>query len=88
MLLFWKLVDETQISKPPEPNRHHNSINYESIYPSELFYFAYFNMRHPVKEKPSLNCIGFKIIVQTRRPEVIGVKVGLTNIGQYFSKPT
>ena len=25
MLLFWKLVDETQISKPPEPNRHHNS---------------------------------------------------------------
>ena len=26
MLLFWKLVDETQISKPPEPTRHHNSI--------------------------------------------------------------
>ena len=25
-LLFWKLVDKTQISKPPEPTRHHNSI--------------------------------------------------------------
>jgi hypothetical protein len=26
MLLFLKLVDETQISKPLEPTRHHNSI--------------------------------------------------------------
>ena len=26
MLLFWKLIDETQISKPPEPTMHHNSI--------------------------------------------------------------
>ena len=26
MLLFWKLVDETQISKPHEPTRHQNSI--------------------------------------------------------------
>ena len=26
MLLFWKLVHKTQISKLPEPTRHHNSI--------------------------------------------------------------
>ena len=26
MLFFSELVDETQISKPPEPTRHHNSI--------------------------------------------------------------
>ena len=26
MSIFWKLVDETQISKPPEPTRHHKSI--------------------------------------------------------------
>ena len=26
MLLFWKLVDKTQMYKPPEPTRHHNSI--------------------------------------------------------------
>ena len=26
MLLFWKLVDETQKSTPPEPTKHHNSI--------------------------------------------------------------
>jgi hypothetical protein len=28
MLHFWKLVDETQISKPPEPTRHHNAIKW------------------------------------------------------------
>ena len=26
MVLFWKLVDQTQISKSTEPTRHHNSI--------------------------------------------------------------
>jgi hypothetical protein len=26
MSLFWKLVDETQISKPPEPAMSHNSM--------------------------------------------------------------
>ena len=26
ILLFWKLVDKTQISKPLEPTTHHNSI--------------------------------------------------------------
>ena len=25
MLFFWKLIRETQISKPPEATRHHNS---------------------------------------------------------------
>ena len=28
MLLFWKLIDKNQISKPPKPTRHHNSKNY------------------------------------------------------------
>ena len=31
MLLFWKLVDETQISKHLEPTRHHNSIKLWSL---------------------------------------------------------
>ena len=26
MLLFWTLVDETQMYKTPEPTRHHDSI--------------------------------------------------------------
>ena len=26
MILFWKLIDETQISKPPEPTKHYNAI--------------------------------------------------------------
>ena len=28
MSFFWKLVDETQIPKPPEATRNHNSINW------------------------------------------------------------
>ena len=48
MLLFWKLVDETQISKPPEPTTHHIQWNYGSFYPSELIYLFHFNMRYPV----------------------------------------
>ena len=40
MLLFWKLVDETQISKPPEPTRHHNSIKLWILLPlrADLLY--------------------------------------------------
>ena len=33
MLLFWKLVDETQISKPPEPTMNHNSIKWLILLP-------------------------------------------------------
>ena len=47
MLLFWKLVQQTQTSKPLETTRHHNQ-NYWSFHPSELIYFALFTMRHPV----------------------------------------
>ena len=52
-LLFWKLVDETQISKPLEPIRHQNSKKYWSFYPSELNYFSHFSMRYPVLTIPS-----------------------------------
>ena len=50
MLLFWKMIDETQISKPPEATIHHDSRNYGPFYPSEPFTFAHFNMRHPVNQ--------------------------------------
>ena len=33
MLLFWKLVDETQNSKPPEATRHHNSSKFSILPP-------------------------------------------------------
>ena len=33
MLLFFKLVDETQISKPPKPTCHRNSITLWIIQP-------------------------------------------------------
>ena len=33
MLLFWKLVDETQISKPPEPTMNHNLMKWLILLP-------------------------------------------------------
>ena len=45
MLLFWKLVDETKMGKPPE----HTEQNYQSFYPSEQFTLDHFTMRHPVQ---------------------------------------
>ena len=48
MLLFFKLVDETQISKPPKPTCHGNSI---TLLTSEQIYLLHFNMRYPVTLK-------------------------------------
>ena len=48
MLLFLKQIEETQMSKPLEATRHHNSTKL-SFYPSEPFSFVHFNMIHPVK---------------------------------------
>ena len=48
MVLFWKLVDETQISTPPKATRHHNSTKYWFFYPSEPFSYDHFKMIHPV----------------------------------------
>ena len=39
MLLFWKLVDETQIFKPPEPTRHHYSRKLPILLPLKDIYF-------------------------------------------------
>ena len=51
MLLFLKVVDETQMPNPPEATRHHDQENYRSYYPSEPFRITRFTMRHPVSEK-------------------------------------
>ena len=51
MLLFWELINETQMGKTPEPTRHHNSRI--SFYPSEPFTLDHFTMRHPVYNKIS-----------------------------------
>ena len=39
MLLFWKLVDETQLVKPPEPTSHHISKKYLILVPFKSIYF-------------------------------------------------
>ena len=47
---FLKLVDETQMSKPPEATMHHLSKNRcQSFYPSEPFSYVHFTMIHPVE---------------------------------------
>ena len=49
MLLFWKLVDETQMVKPPELTIYHNSKKYLVLLPlSEPFTLDRSIMRHPV----------------------------------------
>ena len=44
MSFFWKLVDETQISKPPEATRNHNSIKLLILLPlrADLLYIHHY----------------------------------------------
>ena len=42
MLLFWELVDETQMSKPPEHTRHHDSRKLLILLPLRAIYFSTF----------------------------------------------
>ena len=39
MLLFWKLADETEMVKPPEPTSHHNSRKCLILLPHRAIYF-------------------------------------------------
>ena len=39
MLFFWKLADETQMVKPPEPTSHHNARKYLTLLPLRAIYF-------------------------------------------------
>ena len=48
MVLFLKLVDETQISTTLESTRHYNSTKLLILLLSEPFSFDHFNMIHPV----------------------------------------
>ena len=49
MLLFWKLINETQMGKTPESIRHHNSRNLMILLPVRAIY-DHFTMRHPVSK--------------------------------------
>ena len=50
MLLFWKLVDETQMVKPLEPTIHHNSKKYLILLPLRAIYFRSFHYETPCTE--------------------------------------
>ena len=44
---FWKLVDETQMSKPPEATRHHNSTKLLILLPLRAIWFRPFQYDTP-----------------------------------------
>ena len=47
MLLFWKLVDKTQMSKPLEHTRHHDSRQLSILLPLRAIYFSTFQYETP-----------------------------------------
>ena len=47
MLLFWKLVDETQMVKPLEPTSHHNSKKYFILLPLRAIYIRSLHYETP-----------------------------------------
>ena len=49
MLLFWKLVDETQNSKPPEATRDHNSSKFSILLSLRAIQFPPFHYETPCK---------------------------------------
>ena len=49
MLLFSKLVDETQMIKPPEPTSHHNSRKYFILLLLRAIYFRSLHYETPCK---------------------------------------
>mgnify|MGYP007015787208 CR=1 FL=1 len=49
MLLFWKLVDETQMVKPPEPTIYHDSKKYLILLPLRAIYFRSFHYETPCR---------------------------------------
>ena len=51
MLLFWKLIDETQKSTPPEPTKHHNSIKLWILLPLRADFFATLQYEIPCRSK-------------------------------------
>ena len=49
MLLFWKLVQETQMSTPPEATRHHISTQLLVLLHLRAIYFSTFQYETPCK---------------------------------------
>ena len=47
LLLFWKVVDETQMVKPPQPTIYHNSKKYLILLPLRAIYFRSFHYETP-----------------------------------------
>ena len=47
MLFFWKLVDKTQLAKPPEHTRHHDSRQLLILLSLRAIYFSTFQYETP-----------------------------------------
>ena len=58
MLLFWKLVDKTEMSKPPEHTRHHDSRQLSILLPLRAIYFSTFQyeISYHLETESAYNC--------------------------------
>ena len=54
MSFFWKLVDETQMSNPPEPAIHHYQIKLLVFLPLRAIYFYSLCYETPCRERENL----------------------------------
>ena len=63
MLLFWKLVDETQMVKPPEPTNYHDSKKYLILLPLRAIYFRSFHYETPCTIQNYVQAFSWQLII-------------------------
>ena len=56
MSFFWKLVDETQMSKTPEATRHHNLIKLLILLPLRADLLGILQYETPCRHSNSVQC--------------------------------
>ena len=57
MLLFWKLTNETQMHKPPEATRHHNSLKSLILLPLRADLLCILHYETPVFKNVTSACL-------------------------------
>ena len=64
MLFFWKLICETQISKPPEATRHHNSTKLLILVPLRANLLCTLHYETPCKWEGWCQCLRYKFVTK------------------------
>ena len=60
LLLFWKLVDETQMSKPPEPTRNPSLRKFLILVPLRGSYFRSYHYETPCSFLDNTICVKYQ----------------------------